>query len=465
MNRTTVIVAAALALALAAILVARGQEDSTRPDPLPPPPPGPSSVSKGNVSLSALPSDRFVKVGGSGELFLDVSLAGLGKRRAKQLPINLALVIDRSGSMAGAKLEHAREAARQLVARLREGDRIAIVTYGSDVTVLVPSTRIEGDARARVTAAIETIVDRGGTYLSGGLETGRQEVLKHGREGMVNRVVLFSDGQANEGIVEPTELSRLSRQTLGLGVHVTTMGVGLDFNENVMTAIAEHGGGHYYFIRDSSSMASIFSKELETLLATVAKSARLTLTLEPGVELLDVYGYTYDRAIGARQYAIELPDLYGGQQRKVICKLRVPAGHEGKVALARVEVSFVDPESNARESAVATASVTLTSDDGQVESGKDRNVLARAEQAQAAKNLGAAMEAYGRGDVARAQTILADQIRATEGANTKLRSRDLDALVGKMRARMRGAQSAAPGSAEGRSLVKEGKYEAYQLAK
>jgi Ca-activated chloride channel family protein len=464
MNRTSAIVATAVALALVAILVARGQ-DATRPDPLPPPPPGPNSITTGQVSLAALPSERFVKNGGSGELFLDISLAGLAKRRAKQLPINLALVIDRSGSMAGAKLEHAREAARQLVSRLRQNDRISIVTYGSDVTVLVPSTPIDGDSRARVLAAIETIVDRGGTYLSGGLESGRQEVLRHGREGMVNRVVLISDGQANEGIVAPAELSRLARQSLDAGVHVTAMGVGLDFNENVMTAIAEHGGGHYYFIQDSSSMASIFSKELETLLATVAKSARLKLALEPGVELLDIFGYTYSREGAPRQVSIDLPDLYGGQHRKLICKLRVPANREGKLALARVELSFTDAETGAKETAAATASVTITSDPRQVEEGRDRNVLARAEQAQAAKNLGAAMEAYGRGDVARAQTILADQIRATEGANASLKNRDLDALVGKMRVRMRGAASAAPSSPAGRSLVKEGKFEAYQLAK
>lgn len=464
MNRTSAIVAAGLALVLCAILVARGQEDGTRPDALPPPPPGPSAVSKGAVTLAARPSGSYLQSGGSGELFLDISLAGLAKRRAKQLPINLALVIDRSGSMAGAKLEHARDAARQLVSRLRSGDRIAIVTYGSDVTVLVPTTPIDDASRARVLAAIDTIVDRGGTYLSGGLEAGRQEVLKHGREGMVNRVVLISDGQANEGMVAPEELSRLSRQTLGLGVHVTAMGVGLDFNENVMTAIAEHGGGHYYFIQDSSSLASIFSKELETLLATVARSAQLRLVLEPGVELLDVFGYTYRRE-GARQIAIDLPDLYGGQQRKVICKLRVPATREGKVALAQVELGFVDAESGARESASATASVTVSSDARQVEAGQDRNVLARAEQAQAAKNLNAAMEAYGRGDTAQAQTILADQIRATEGANARLKNRELDALVGKMRVRMKGTAAAAPSSPAGRSLVKEGKFEAYQLAK
>ncbi len=455
MNRTKAIVVIAALLSLAAILLARTGSTVT-PDPTP-------VAGKGNVAIGAAPSDRYVLVGGGGEVFLDISLAGLARLKPRQLPINLALVIDRSGSMAGQKLEHAREAARAVVSRLREGDRIAIVTYGSDVTVLVPSTLISESTRASVLASIDTIVDRGGTFLSGGLESGRDEVLRHGRGGHVNRVVLISDGQANEGVTGTAELAAMARQAALQGVHVTTMGVGLDFNENLMTALAEHGGGHYYFIESSGAMASIFSKELETMLATVARTASLRLTLEPGVELLDLYGYTFER--NGREVRLDLPDLYSGQSRKLIARLRAPADREGKVALARVELAYVDVASGAREVVETAASVVLTRDAQQVLDGKDRGVLARAEQAAAAKNLSEAMEAYGRGDVARSQAVLRAQIDATVRANKAIQSKDLETMVGTMKARLSGTATAAPSSEEGKALIKRGKYEAYQLSK
>jgi Ca-activated chloride channel homolog len=456
MTRTTAILVSAALLVLAALLLGTNVVPPSSPDP----PRG--SVVVGRVSHGANPSGRYVLANGDGELFLDVSLAGLAGDSKRKLPINLALVIDRSGSMAGQKLEHAKEAARTLVGRLRDGDRIAIVTYGSDVTVLVSSTQVNAGTRASILAAIDGIVDRGGTFLSGGLQSGQDEVMRHGREGFVNRVVLISDGQANEGVTSLGELSTMARRVLEQGVHVTTMGVGLDFNENVMTAMAEHGGGHYYFLQDTSSMAKIFGSELDTLMSTVARNASLRLTLEPGVQLVDLYGYNYRRDGAA--VVIDLPDVFSGLNRNVLCKLRVPTTGEGQRTVARVELSFDDVQSGERKVVAAGAAVELTADRHRVEATQDRRVLARAEQVNVSKNLNEAMEAYGSGDVARSQALLQAQIRQTVRANAALKSKDLDEAVGLLRRRL-GATSAAPASAAGRTLIKEGKFEAYKLAK
>jgi Ca-activated chloride channel family protein len=454
MNRTIAILVTAALITLVALLLG---------GVVPPPTtaPGPSNaVTVGKVSLSATPSSQYVLSGG--EMYLDISLAGLAGASKRKLPINLALVIDRSGSMAGQKLEHAKEAARSVVGRLRDGDRIAIVTYGSDVTVLVASTLIDATSRATVTSAIDGIVDRGGTFLSGGLQSGQDELQRHSREGFVNRIVLISDGQANEGVTSLGELAGMTRRALEQGVHVTTMGVGLDFNENVMTAMAEHGGGHYYFIQDTSSMAKIFSSELETLLSTVARNASLRMQLQPGVELVEVYGYTYRRE--GTTVVIDLPDLYSGLSRKILCKLRLPAGAAGARAVAEVELAFADVESGEQRTVKAGATVALTDDRQRMVESEDQGVMARAEQVNASKNLNEAMEAYGRGDVVRSQALLQAQIRQTERLNATLKSKTLDDTVVRLRRRL-SATSAAPSSAAGRSLVKEGKYEAYQLAK
>jgi Ca-activated chloride channel family protein len=314
-------------------------------------------------------------------------------------------------------------------------------------------------------AAIRRIHDRGSTNLWGGIDLARRQTLAHGREGYVNRVVVISDGQANVGISDQKGISALARQALGQGVHVTAMGVGADFDAKMMTAIAEHGGGHYYFIDDSSAMAKIFSSELQTLLATVAKSAELHLALAPGVELLDVLGYTFERRDSGREIVVHLPDIYGGLDRKVMCRLRVPAGKEGSRQLARVSLAFTDAETNARESAETVAAVALVQDRQQVEKGLDGEVMAKGEQAFAAQNLDRAMDEYERGNVGKAQAMLHQQIASSGRLNAKLKNKALDSLLGDMRGKLGQTAAVAPASEQGRMLVKAGKFRAYKAAK
>jgi Ca-activated chloride channel family protein len=461
MNRTAAIVVIAGLLALTAVLLTGGKQ-APPPDPAPAPAP-PGAARSGPLSLAAQLSGSHLLQGGSGEVYLDISLrAAQPEREARRQPVNVALVIDRSGSMAGDKLQHARSAARTLVGRLQEGDRLALVTYGSDVTLAVPSTVISAASRARIERAIDEIVDRGGTFLSGGFERARDELLRFWSQGYVNRVILISDGQANEGITTPAQLTAMARAALVRGVHLTTIGVGLDFNETLMTAMAEHGGGHYYFIEDSSSMADIFTRELKTLVTTVARRPVLRMTLEPGVELVQLYGYTYTQK--DRQVTINLPDVYGGQQRKLVCKLRVPAGARGKLPVARVVLAFEDAESGRATELTAGAGVVITPDRAEVTSGQNAEVLARAEEVNIAWSVNRAMDAYSSGDQDGARKLLRSQISATTRANVDLKSPKLDQELSRMRQQLEGT-AAAPSSVRGKSLVKSGRYGAYKLGK
>lgn len=458
MFKTKGIIIVAGLLALVAVLLARGKNQQIV-DPVKP---TPSPVAQGSIQMMASPSGNHVLYQGSGDLYLDISLKAPVSHASKRLPLNIGLVVDRSGSMAGQKLADARQAAMRLVNRLREGDRIAIVTYGSDVTMLVPSRVINPASREQILRAIATITDRGGTFLSGGLEQGRDEVIKHSRRGFVNRVILISDGQANEGLTTTPALSSLARRTLSSGINVTTMGVGLDFNEEVMTSMAEHGGGHYYFIQNSSAMARFFNQELETMTSIVGQSATLTLTLEPGVVLKAIYGYTYQQ--NGNQIVVHLPDFFGGQDRKIMAKLGVPTGREGKHSVAHVELMYRDPDSGKKLASTSTAMVTITSSTEDVERSKNKDVLAKVEQVEAASTINEAMKAYARGDVARSKSMLQAQITRTRTANRKLRNADLDKLVGTMDTQLEGT-AAAPSSTAGRTLIKRSKYKAYKLAK
>ncbi len=232
MNRTKGILVLAALLAVTALLITRGTRATVIPPPIKPDPivkPIPVAR-KGPVALGSSLSGSHLVLGGAGEAYLDISLDIAQPLVSKSAPVNVALVIDRSGSMAGKKLIHARAAARKLVTSLRTGDRLALITYGSDVTTVVPSAAITSHSRRRILAAIEEISDRGGTYLSGGFEAGRDELLNNQRAGALNRIILISDGQANEGITSTSSLSTMAGKALSAGIHLTTMGVGLNFN-------------------------------------------------------------------------------------------------------------------------------------------------------------------------------------------------------------------------------------------
>ncbi len=465
MNRTKAILVFAALLALSAVIIARGGKTATIPVPKPAPTPGPVAVQKGPIKLGSSLSGTHLLQGGNGEVYLDISL-NVGKARGQdRAPVSIALVIDRSGSMAGEKLQHARAAARRLVASLSDGDRLALISYGSDVTTEVASTLISSHSRRLLLHAIDDIADRGGTYLSGGFEAGRDELLRAASASPehLSRIILISDGQANEGITSTSKLADMSRKALSRGVHLTTMGVGLDFNENLMTAMAEHGGGHYYFIKNSDALAGIFEKELKTLKQAVARRARLTVQLEPGVQLVQLFGYSHRQS--GRQVHVDLPDMYGGQQRMVMLKLRAPTDSAGERQLAQVQVSYSDVVTGDSLSLTTTTSATVTADARLVKSSRDRTVLARAEQAKISANLTRAMESYASGDVAGASSSLRNQIAVTTEANEELRSATLDRILGKLKRQLKTAREAAPSSAEGRALTKGGKYEAYQMAK
>jgi hypothetical protein len=195
----------------------------------------------------------------------------------------------------------------------------------------------------------------------------------------------------------------------------------------------------------------------------VGKEATLKLTLVPGVELEQIFGYHYVQ--NGRQVTVQLPDFFGGQSRKIICKLRIPTTREGKLKVADVELLYGDPDTGKQLAVASEAQVHVTPDRSQVERGKNAKVMARVEQVRAASTINEAMKAYARGDVDRSQAMLKAQIQRTKQANIRLKSPVLNNLVGEMDDQLEGTAAAAPSSARGRSLVKKSKFRAYKLAK
>ena len=218
---------------------------------------------------------------GASEAFVTVDVEGAQLPGQPRSPVNLALVIDRSGSMNGPKLAHAKEAARHLVKQLGRGDRLSIVHYGSDVSAL-SSMPADPDGQARMLAYVDGIWDEGGTNISAGLEEARRQLLPFAREYRVSRVILLSDGQPTEGLVHDEALTALARQLRADGLSMSAIGVGEAFNEDLMQGFAEYGAGAYGYLREGAQLASLFERDLKQAATTVAQHVSLEFTVARG---------------------------------------------------------------------------------------------------------------------------------------------------------------------------------------
>jgi Ca-activated chloride channel family protein len=236
-------------------------------------------------------------------------------------PLSLAVVIDRSGSMSGEPMENAKRAASKLIGQLDGNDAFTVIAYSSGDQVVMPMSRANDANKSAARAAIERIYDDGGTCISCGLTRGASELERSPIGDGVRRIVLISDGQANEGIWDRDELAALAANTAARGTSISAVGVGLDFDEVTMQRIASVGRGNYYFVEDTQNLSAMFAKELGGLATTVASDVRLVVDAGEGVSIEEAYGYQLTRTGDA--VIIPIADLRAGETRKVVLRVHV----------------------------------------------------------------------------------------------------------------------------------------------
>ncbi len=242
------------------------------------------------------------------------------QERPERPLLNLALVLDRSGSMGGSKLKFAKEAAIYAVHNLLPEDRVAVVIYDNSVEVLVPSTLV-GEQRGRIAELIGRICTGGSTALHAGWLEGATQVAAYQETGRLNRVALLSDGLANVGETNPKVITEQVRGLAQRGITTSTLGVGLEYNENLMAAMAEAGEGNYYFIESSADIPRIFARELGGILGS---GVRLRLGQQARV-----LGELKQEASG--DYI--LPNLVSGAPLEFLLELEAPEGREASLEL------------------------------------------------------------------------------------------------------------------------------------
>ncbi|HEX8111609.1 MAG TPA: VWA domain-containing protein, partial [Kofleriaceae bacterium] len=272
--------------------------------------------------------------------------------------LSLAIVIDRSGSMSGAPIEHAKAAALAMIRQLDGGDAFSVVSYSSSARTVLAIQRATEANKEAARAAIETIDAGGGTCISCGLEAGAAEVARSPIAAGLRRMLLISDGQANAGVYNRDELAGLAAHTAARGVSISTAGVGLDFDEATMRRLAEVGRGNYYFVEDTVALSAMFGHELATTSQTVASDIFLSVTSRPGIRVEDAYGYPLTR-LADGVVRVPVADLRAGEVRKIVLRIRVAAGHTGALDLADLRLDWRRVGGGGSGAARAVASVDV----------------------------------------------------------------------------------------------------------
>lgn len=258
-------------------------------------------------------------------------------------PINLGLVIDRSGSMSSAnKIDYARQAASYAVQQLQGSDRVSVVIFDDAIEVLVPTTPVL-DKRS-ITHRIDRIQPRGSTNLHGGWLEGGVQVSHHLKPSQLNRVIVLSDGLANVGETNPDVISSDVHGLAQRGVSTSTMGLGDDYNEDLLEAMAASGDGNYYYIESPDQLPDIFQTELQGLMATCGRKVSLGIQPANGVELLDVFNDLEKTPHGNYQ----LPNLIMGNPFQVVLRLKVPPMKDSR-PLCQFRLAWDSPDTEARQ--------------------------------------------------------------------------------------------------------------------
>ena len=265
------------------------------------------------------------------QLYAAVSVRGKPATTALA-PLNVSIVLDRSGSMHGEPFRNMLFAAETFVGQLRNGDRVSIVAFSDGVYLAVPPVIIDGNTRNIAIANIRSLIDGGGTNLGGGLLAGLAQVFSAFQPWQLNQVVLFSDGQPNIGITSSPELARIAARAADHGVAVTTIGFGDLHDELLMQGMADASGGNYYYVDNPGDMVAIFQKEAGSILRTAARSTDIDLPIPPGLILEEVIGYDYVTANG-RVY-VRLGSIPHDEERYVV--FRFASGGGGPVPMGIV---------------------------------------------------------------------------------------------------------------------------------
>jgi len=384
------------------------------------------------LQLKLVPERGCVVKNSPQEIVMKIDLSAVaGKQKARRTPLNLAVVLDKSGSMTGAKLEKTKQAAMQLVDCLAPNDIFSLVIFSDHAQVLVPAQRVEDKDAFK--EKIQGIQADGSTALHAGVKMGADQIQEYFSSKRINRVILLSDGLANIGPSSPRQLRQLGSNLSEKGISVTTIGVGDDYNEDLMAGLAEASDANYYYVQDTEKLPEIFAKELGEMLTVAARDVRIEIICPDGVKPLGFIGRA--ERFENQKATVNLSQFTAGQNRYLMLRCLV---NGDKPEVARVNVNYKDELSDGSDqSASDVLKIRFTEDRDAADKSKNGAVVAQKEIMLTAVAKDEAMAQADAGNYKQAATILASQggalnrayAAAPSGTQSQIRQ-ELDNLNG-----------------------------------
>ena len=470
MQRTAVIFGLAASTLIGALLLVPRSVEAPKP---PPPAPVPSAQAPitqlvygdGTLEVHATVDRGLLQPGSDEPVWMDVAIKASGVQQ--RAPLAAVLVIDRSGSMAGDKIDAARLAAERFVNGLSDDDMLSVVTYGSDVSVDLPFTVVDAASRRAALAVVRRIEEGGGTNIDGGLMAAKRQIDRASIDGRVARVVVISDGRPTEGDCRSSTLVAHSQGLRQTGITTSTIGLGLDYNEDLMEQLAVVGGGRYHYLKTGAEMGRILDAELQHGRNVVAANVMLHLdrALAPGVRVLEAPGQL--DAGNGNKLVIDVGDLAVGEERHVLVKVAVSSVGADGVGFAAPELVYKKAGQTSQSLVAhrADAFRLLPSNDvAAVNGSRIDDVRVRVLQIEASVALTRSMQAWSNGqadkakaDLARARAEVKAAAARTGNAVLMREAKNLDDVYDSVES------APAPSSAAGLDMVKAQKARAFEL--
>ena len=345
---------------------------------------------------------QLIRAGARSRRFLLAEIqAPEAPNRPGRLPVNLAFVLDRSGSMGGEKIAHARQAVLQGIGLLRDEDRFAVVAYDEHIQVVVPTTHATAEAREAASRAVARIAPRGQTDLEGGWRRGCEQVVEHLSAEAVGRCLLLTDGLANAGVTDHAEIERRSTEWRGRRVVTSAFGVGAHFDETLLRRMADAGGGSYEFIESAVQIADFMASEVGEALTVTAREAVLLVEAGEGAVVESLNDFPCRQEGSA--WRVELGSLFGGQSRNPVLRVTLPEGEAGVARDVTVRLEDADGALGRPTAVVRFTGASHGENDRQP---RDRSVDRRVAALYGAKAERDALERNRAGDYATARKIL-----------------------------------------------------------
>lgn len=358
-----------------------------------------------DLSVDAQVSHTEVYTGNGEPFYLKIGLTGIETAEKERTPVNLSLVLDRSGSMSGDKIINARKAVTTAVSMLGNRDILSFLTYSDGVQVHIPAAPVTN--LGLIENIVREITPGGSTALFAGVSWGAGELRKYRNSGRVNRVILLSDGIANVGPASPGELGSFGGALKEEGISVTTIGLGIDFNEDLMFQLAKRSDGNHYFVERPEDLARIFLKEFQNSLSVAAQNITVTITFPEGIRPVRSLGR--EAEIIGNTVTARLNQVYGNQEKYLLLELTSTKQFAGgRMNLADVTVTYSNSAAGSTNSKRVSVDVGLAGNPELMKQRVNNSVMADVVLQIAAANSEEAMRLRDRGQVEEAKQVLLD---------------------------------------------------------